>query len=421
MSIFNPFFDLNKQKIINEIKDECSFSPQFFILLILSAAVATLGLIIDNGVVVIGAMLLSPILYPIVGLSLSTVISDKQLLRASIVMALSSILVTIAVASVISLLSPISEFNSEILIRTNPTIFDMIIALSVGIAAILIITWPKFSNHAAGVAVAASLLESLCITGIGLTYGDWSIAYGSFMLFLTNLASVLFAGIVIFAIIGFFKRENEEQRKSLEMGLILSLSVVLLIGLQLIFSLKNILEKNNVESRVRDVFTNEFTKISEDIKVEAINFSGSYKESPIAIESEIKVPSNITINLTQKNQIVEQLTDELKKEIDLELRVIPVLKVVAEEKEKGGKDTIVRKIEKEIIDTVSMISGNIEVESVQAARDEKSRKYLVEVSMRIPEEFDFTPYYKEFLYLSLKKKLDIEVVLELQIIKYSRI
>ena len=106
--------DEARETAVYIIKDGVKFSTQYFILLVFSIIIATLGLIIDNGAIVIGAMIIAPFIWPIIGLSLSMVTGDKKLLRKSVLLLLASIVVAVVVSMIISLFSPFQEINREI-------------------------------------------------------------------------------------------------------------------------------------------------------------------------------------------------------------------------------------------------------------------------------------------------------------------
>lgn len=236
-----------KSEVIALVRNEINFSYQYFAMLVLSVVISTFGLLLGNTAIIIGAMILSPMMWPMIGLGLGVVDSRRHLFINSFMLLITSIAISIFIAYVISLISPFTEINTEIALRMNPTFFDLIIALAAGFAAVLIIIWPKYSNSLAGVAVAASLLPPICVTGIGLALGSTKVAYGSFVLFLTNMASIIFVGIAIFALLGYYKKTDEKEVRKVEYSLLTSFLLILILSFQLIFSLSKIIYENDAK------------------------------------------------------------------------------------------------------------------------------------------------------------------------------
>lgn len=424
--LVNIFQSIHKGDIIQEVSSEVSFSYQYFVLHILSVIIATFGLLLGNTAIIIGAMILSPMIWPIIGMSVGTVTSKKNLTVGSAILLSISIALAVLIAYSIAVMSPIAEINTEIALRINPTFFDLIIALAAGTAAILIIAWPKYSNALAGVAVAASILPPICVTGIGLALGSGQVAYGSFILFLTNTASIIFVGIGILALLGFYKKNDESQVRKVEFGLIVSFVVVLLLGFQLIFSLSQILYEENAEIQIEETLTTELTEISSDIVVDTVQVTSLSRNSNIiGIDAAVRVPSDIAITVTQKNDIVELLSTLLEKEINLELRIVPVLKVVTEEADldQTEEDRAVKAAQEIIADSMSALSEDIIVDSVAVSlRDDKNiRRYSVDVLVRIPQNMDITVETKEAMVFAMVKKLERPVILNINAVRYEAI
>lgn len=424
--LVNIFKNVQKSEIIEEVKSEVTFSYQYFSLLILSVVIATFGLLLGNTAIIIGAMILSPMIWPIIGLSVGTVTSKKNLTVSSAILLTISIVVTVLVSYGISVISPIVEVNTEIALRINPTFFDLIIALAAGTAAILIIAWPKYSNALAGVAVAASVLPPICVTGIGLALGDTGVAYGSFILFLTNMASIIFVGIGIFALFRFYRKSDENQVKKVELGLMLSFIVVLLLSFQLIFSLSQILYEENAEVAIESTLTEELHHISSDITVDSVNASSlSRSNDLIDIVSTVRVPSDVQITVTQKNEIVEKIAETLGKEINLELRIVPVLKVVAqdESEQDNGVKPSVKSAQEIISEYMKSVSEEIIVESVAVnlRKGDGLEKYGVDVHISVPPDIQIEPEMKEEIVFDLVNKLQKPVVLDIRVSRFERI
>ena len=425
--LVNVFQNIQKADVVDIINREVNFSYQYFALLILSVVIATFGLLLGNTAIIIGAMILSPMIWPVIGMSIGTVTSKKRLTLRSFILLSISIVISVLIAYSISVLSPITEVNSEIALRVNPTFFDLIIALAAGTAAILIISWPKYSNYLAGVAVAASILPPICVTGIGLALGAGQVAYGSFILFLTNTASIIFVGIGIFALLGFYRKNDENQVRKVELGLIISFVVVLLLSFQLIFSLSQILYEENAEIQIESTLNEELSNISSDIAVESVKVTALSRNSDtIGIDAVVRVPSDVSITVTQKNEIVELLATLMEKEINLELRIVPVLRVINDEDVDSSalkKDNAGSVAQEVVADRVSAISPEIIVDSVAVSvkSDNSIERYSVDVQLRLPSNVSISTADKESIIFELVRQLERPVILNIDAVRYEKI
>ena len=185
----------------------------FFVLLISSAVIATLGLISNSTAVVIGAMIVAPLMDPILSLAFGLAVSDGQLIRRSAVTVTLGVTAVVSTSAILSLLLGIGHVQSEITARTSPNLIDLGIAVAAAVAGAFSMTRERLSNSIAGVAIAVALVPPLCVSGIGLTLGDDvvavfgrgtvagltnQIAEGSFLLFLANLIGIAVASLVVF-------------------------------------------------------------------------------------------------------------------------------------------------------------------------------------------------------------------------------
>ena len=185
----------------------------FFVLLISSAVIATLGLISNSTAVVIGAMIVSPLMDSILSLAFGLAVSDGQLIRRSAVTVTLGVTAVVSTSAIISLLLGIGHVQSEITARTSPNLIDLGIAVAAAVAGSFSMTRERLSNSIAGVAIAVALVPPLCVSCIGLTLGDDvvavfgrgtvagltnQIAEGSFLLFLANLIGIAVASLLVF-------------------------------------------------------------------------------------------------------------------------------------------------------------------------------------------------------------------------------
>lgn len=187
-------------------------------ILIFAIFVASLGLNVNSTAVIIGAMLISPLMGPIMGMGLGLAINDIALLRKAAYNFGVATLVALATSTLFFLISPINDAHSEILARTSPNVYDVLIALFGGLAGTLATSSRHKGNVIPGVAIATALMPPLCTAGYGLATLQFSFFFGAFYLFVINtvfiaLATLIMSRVLKFPIRGFDANENSTKRK----------------------------------------------------------------------------------------------------------------------------------------------------------------------------------------------------------------
>ena len=188
---FSWYFDMSddledKQQIIQTIKEGVSFRGTNVYILIAAIFVASLGLNVNSAAVIIGAMLISPLMGPIMGMGLGIGILDYSLIKRSFRNLAIAAAVSIVTSAIYFLISPLSENRSELLARTSPSVYDVLIAFFGGCAGILAVSSKQKGNVLPGVAIATALMPPLCTAGYGLATLQLNYFLGAFYLFLIN-------------------------------------------------------------------------------------------------------------------------------------------------------------------------------------------------------------------------------------------
>ena len=166
-------------------------------ILIFAIFVASLGLNVNSPAVIIGAMLISPLMGPIMGIGFSVGINDASLLKKSIKNYSVALLAALSTSTIYFLLSPLNDAHSEILARTSPTIYDVLIALFGGLAGMLATSSKIKGNVIPGVAIATALMPPLCTAGYGLATLRLEFFFGAFYLFIINSVFIALAAFII--------------------------------------------------------------------------------------------------------------------------------------------------------------------------------------------------------------------------------
>ena len=230
-----------RRAIISEIKPMASPSFDFLLMVVLSCSIATMGLITNSPAVIIGAMLLAPLMSPLIAIGLAAMSGDSKLLGTAFTTilrgALLAVLLSFLITKINTLLPFISfqELPTEIIARTNPSPTDLMIALAGGLAAAYAMTNPNLSAALPGVAIATALMPPLCTIGIGISIGRWDVAGGASLLFLTNAVTIAFAATLVFFLRGFSVTSSLRNSHRLPSSLLLSALLVILLLVPLSF------------------------------------------------------------------------------------------------------------------------------------------------------------------------------------------
>ena len=187
----------------------------FFVLLLCAAVIATLGLIANSAAVVIGAMIVAPLMDPILSLAFALSISNNKLAKRSLLTVVIGVITVVATSALLASLLDVSEVNREMTSRTAPNLIDLGVAVAAAVAGSFSMTRERLSNSLAGVAIAVALVPPLCVCGIGLSMGNEVVAVfgrgtvagltnqiseGSFLLFVVNLIGITVASLFIFLV-----------------------------------------------------------------------------------------------------------------------------------------------------------------------------------------------------------------------------
>ena len=214
------------------IEEGVEFSGAKLWILVLAIFVASLGLNTNSAAVIIGAMLISPLMGPIIGMGLGIGINDFMLFKRAAKNYAVATLFSVLTATVYFLLTPFDEVQSELLARTSPTIYDVAIALCGGLAGIVALSSrsQRSGNVIPGVAIATALMPPLCTVGFGLGTGNWLFAIGALYLYLINTIFICLATFIGVTLMRFPKKVFVDKARERRVKHILSfISVVTII------------------------------------------------------------------------------------------------------------------------------------------------------------------------------------------------
>ncbi|MBR1893845.1 MAG: DUF389 domain-containing protein [Bacteroidales bacterium] len=237
------------------IKNSIWFQGPNVWILAFSIVIASVGLNVNSTAVIIGAMLISPLMGPIIGIGLSLGTYDFDLLREALKNLLIMVLISLAASTFFFLISPLSLVNAtELEARTSPTIYDVLIALFGGLAGILENSRKERGTVLSGVAIATALMPPICTAGYGLAHLSARFFFGALYLFLINCVFITIATYLMVRYLHFRKVDNPNPVISSRRIRLMSLILFLFIAPSL-WSAFNLIRSNNFERNVRDFVT----------------------------------------------------------------------------------------------------------------------------------------------------------------------
>ena len=196
----------NEAEFVKQISHGVSFSGTNLWVLIFAIFIASLGLNVNSTAVIIGAMLISPLMGPIIRMGLAVGIDDFDLLKRSVKNYLVATVISVITATIYFMISPLSEARSELLARTSPTLYDVLIAIFGGAAGILALSTKDKGNVIPGVAIATALMPPLCTAGYGLAVGEMSFFFGAFYLYFINTVFIALSTFIGVRMLRFQRR-----------------------------------------------------------------------------------------------------------------------------------------------------------------------------------------------------------------------
>ncbi|MBR5297053.1 MAG: TIGR00341 family protein [Parabacteroides sp.] len=280
--------DLHQEKedeleTIESIRKGVEFKGTNLWVLIFATFVASLGLNTNSTAVIIGAMLISPLMGPIMGFGLGLGIYDFELIKRSFRNFITATIFSVITSTLYFLISPISEAQSELLARTQPTVYDVLIAFFGGLAGIVASSTKSKGNVIPGVAIATALMPPLCTAGFGLASGNLYYFFGAFYLFFINSVFISLATYLVVRLLKYPKKELmdkiREKRVSRYVGFIVIFTIV-----PSVFISYNLIQESYFKDKVQKFVTEELSFSNTQILSKTI--SDDRKELKVALIGE---------------------------------------------------------------------------------------------------------------------------------------
>lgn len=304
-SVFNFRKDTDTEETVEAIKKDISFRGATAWILICSIFVASVGLNANSTAVVIGAMLISPLMGPILGIGMSIAINDIFTLKKSLINFGIMVVLSVLTAFLFFWLFPLSEVTSELFARTRPDIRDVLIAFFGGLA--LIIARTKKGTIASvifGVAIATALMPPLCTAGFGLAKGNWSYFLGAMYLFLINTIFIGLATFLVLKILGFPMIEYANSKKRRRIANIASL-LAIVVMIPAVWTFVSVLNETNFNRDAKNFIETE---------LEALPHA-DYVKKNANLEYIDKATTRIELNTFGLDEIPSEAEDLLKERL----------------------------------------------------------------------------------------------------------
>jgi uncharacterized hydrophobic protein (TIGR00271 family) len=255
------------QELFVTLRQSASVTSVFIMLMILSALLATTGLFQNSVPVIIGAMILAPLMSPIVSFAMGVVRGEKELLTGSAATLLVGVVTALLFSCLFTYLMPLVILTDEMKSRLNPNILDLMVAVISGVAGAYAHAKSEIAKSLAGVAIAVALIPPLSVTGIGIGWWDIDIVYGSFLLFMTNLAGMTLAAALTFLILGFAPVKRATK------GIVWTSLFLVVVTIPLIVSFSKVIEQNKIFQQLKNAETLVFDDKTISIQTTSVDLS----------------------------------------------------------------------------------------------------------------------------------------------------
>lgn len=337
----------DKNKVLDNVKSNISFRGSNLWILACAIVVASVGLNVNSTAVIIGAMLISPLMGPIIGAGFGLGIYDFDLLKRSLKNLFIATIVSLIVSTTYFFLSPFKELQSELLARTSPNVYDIFIAFFGGLVGVIAITRVEKGNPIPGVAIATALMPPLCTAGYGLALGNFKFFFGALYLYTINCVFICIATFIIVKFLKYpiVKQINLKSEKRVKY--IISFLTLVLI-LPSIFFAYQLFEEKKYKQKVELFLNTEFIDKGYTILYKKTKFISNPKKIELAFlkkrfgANEIKSLNKKLKTYELKNTVLHiiQDTTDLKQDILNEISF--------NNKTMGEKDLIIAKLQSQI-------------------------------------------------------------------------
>lgn len=307
----------NKTRLYSNICQLAQPTFSFYLMMVLSTTIAAFGLLVGSTAVVIGAMLVAPLMGPIFGIGLGVSNGDQRLIKNAVISEVLGIILAITIAVLIGLIPIRLGLSSEIISRTQPTIYDIIIALFSGVAGAYAMVDERIGSALPGVAIATALVPPLASCGICLALHEWTMAAGAFLLFFVNFLAIEVAAAGVYWLTGLVELPGSDtvSLKAFMQRFWLSLLILALVAVFMTRSLQQIAASYTLSESLKTNLT-EQVAINTGATLSDIRYQ--YAGDKLQVMAEVLTPQEI--DYRQVSRIEKSLQETVNPNIHLIIR-----------------------------------------------------------------------------------------------------
>ena len=288
-------------------------SSNYYLLLFLSGAIATFGLLSGSSATVIGAMIVAPLMGPITGMAFALIMANRRLLKRSSLSLVLGSLLTIVTAATIAHMTGIESLTSEISARTQPNLMDLGVALAAGAAGALAKSRRGIADALPGVAIAVALVPPLSVVGIGIAFGSAAVFGGALLLFLTNLVGIIFSGGLVFLALRYGSLERAKR------GMTIAIVTMLGLGIPLSLSFQELVLKKQASTSVNRIVRQSSPFSETNIR----SLSVQREQDLVVVSLDIEALPD-SISSYQVDRVRDQIAKEIDRPVTLNVDVVPI-------------------------------------------------------------------------------------------------
>ncbi len=369
------------EEIRNDIQIGSVPDMRYYILLAISSLIAALGLVTDSPAVVIGAMLISPLMTPIFGISLGLLRGNVILLRRGLIGEFGGVALAIFVAMLLGFLPIPFDITREMLARTEPTLLDLGVATLAGLAGCMAMIDERISPVLPGIAIATAIVPPLATCGLCIALGAYQGAWGAFLLFFANFLAILVVSFILFVVAGFVRRWEMGSKlhifRRLSSALIGFVIVAFLLTQALLGMVENLSDKNAIESLLAE-------ELSDEPATSVYKLLFKKKDDSLDILATVRTPRVLTSGK------IKELQNKIAERLGIKTQLIVRCDIVTDVSATGS--------------TSAVVGENLDGEFISNNLNPKVKRYqLAEQALR--EVFENQPALslREFELLELKQ------------------
>ncbi|WP_181954036.1 TIGR00341 family protein [Flavobacterium cellulosilyticum] len=310
----------NKKKVLENVKSNISFRGSNLWILACAIVIASVGLNMNSTAVIIGAMLISPLMGPIVGAGFGLGIFDFELLKKALKNLAIATIVGLVVSGIYFYISPFKDTQSELLSRTSPNIYDILIAFFGGLVGVVAITRVEKGNPIPGVAIATALMPPLCTAGYGLAIGNFRFFLGAMFLYTINCVFICIATFFIVKYLKYPSKKQVDEKSEKQVKYAITVLTLALMLPSIYFAYQLINQKKYIQN-VDFFINNEFTSKGYALLYNKTTLNTNPKKIDLAFLSKKFTPEEIkqlnkklnVYNIPNTQLIIKQDTTDIKK------------------------------------------------------------------------------------------------------------